>query len=90
MPRAARGFPPARPLARWVARARVIHCMRDPLDVCVSNYLTQFTAGNSYAFDLTNLGLYYRQYERLMDHWRRYEKHLGPLKSALGKDALGS
>ncbi len=45
--------------------------MCDPLDVCVSNYVTRFTAGPPYTFDLTNLGLYYRQYERLMGHWRR-------------------
>ena len=58
-------------IALLFPRTRVIHCMRDPMDVCVSNYVTRFTDGNSYAFDLTNLGLYYSQYERLMDHWRR-------------------
>ncbi len=52
-------------------RTRVIHCMREPLDVCVSNFVTFFTGSVPNAFDLTNLGLYYRQYERLMDHWRR-------------------
>ena len=58
-------------IALLFPRARVIHCMRDPLDICVSNYLTRFSAGVPFAFDLTNLGLYYRQYARLMDHWRR-------------------
>ena len=58
-------------IALLFPRARVIHGMRDPLDVCVSNYITRFVTGVPYAFDLTNLGLYYRQYERLMDHWRR-------------------
>ncbi len=58
-------------IALLFPRARVIHSMRDPLDVCVSNYVTRFTAGLPFTFDLTNLGLYYRQYERLMDHWRR-------------------
>ncbi len=58
-------------IALLFPRARVIHCVRDPLDVCISNYFTRFTAGIHYAFDLTNLGLYYRQYARLMDHWRR-------------------
>ena len=58
-------------IASLFPRARIIHCMRDPLDVCVSNYVTRFVAGVPYSFDLTNLGLYYRSYERLMDHWRR-------------------
>ncbi len=50
--------------------ARVIHCMRDPLDTCLSIYFHPFIAHHAYATDLTNLGLYYRQYLRLMDHWR--------------------
>ena len=29
-----------------------------------------FEGYHPYAYDLSNLGHYYRQYERLMDHWR--------------------
>lgn len=50
--------------------ARVIHCVRDPLDTCLSCFFKNFSYGNSYAFDLGHLGLYYRQYQRLMAHWR--------------------
>lgn len=50
--------------------ARVIHCQRDPLDVCLSIYFQYFRSGNDYAYDLSDIGLYYRQYERLMAHWR--------------------
>ena len=50
--------------------ARVIHCRRDPLDVCLSCYFHDFSQGHSYTYDLAELGAYYRQYERLMDHWR--------------------
>lgn len=50
--------------------ARIIHCRRDPRDTCFSIYSLDFGAEHSYAYNLTNLGRYYRQYERLMDHWR--------------------
>jgi tetratricopeptide (TPR) repeat protein len=50
--------------------ARVIHCRRDPLDVCVSAYV-QDLLRVPYATRLEDLGFYFRQYERLMEHWRR-------------------
>jgi tetratricopeptide (TPR) repeat protein len=58
----------------WIAllfpRARVIHCVRDPLDTSLSCYFQMFTGDHPYAYDLANLGAYYRQYQRLMRHWR--------------------
>ncbi len=51
--------------------ARVIHCMRDPLDTCLSIYFQPFIQHHAYATDLTHLGLYYREYLRLMAHWRK-------------------
>ncbi len=50
--------------------ARIIHCVRDPLDTCLSCYFQHFSAGHDYTYDLGNLGSYYRQYQRLMAHWR--------------------
>lgn len=50
--------------------ARVIHCRRDPRDTCLSIYFQNFTGQHDYAYDLRNIGLYYREYLRLMDHWR--------------------
>ena len=50
--------------------ARVIHCVRDPLDTCLSCYFQKFTGNHPYAYDLGNLGAYYRQYQRLMNHWQ--------------------
>lgn len=52
-------------------RAKVIHCRRDPLDACLSCYTTNFKNRQPHMFRLEDLGFYYRQYERLMDHWRR-------------------
>ncbi len=50
--------------------ARIIHCVRDPLDTCLSCYETRFAKGNPYTYDQRELGLHYRGYERLMEHWR--------------------
>ena len=50
--------------------ARVIHCQRDPMDNCLSIYFQHFNGMHSYANNLEHLGIYYRQYERVMEHWR--------------------
>jgi len=50
--------------------ARIIHTRRDPVDTCVSCFSTLFADRQSFAYDLSELGHYYRAYERLMDHWR--------------------
>lgn len=52
-------------------KARVIHCRREALDTCLSCYFQFFDRGQEFTYDLANLGLYYRQYERLMLHWRK-------------------
>lgn len=51
-------------------KARIIHCMRHPLDTCLSCYFQDFMGSHPYKYDLANLGWYYRQYERLMEHWK--------------------
>lgn len=49
--------------------ARVIHCTRNPVDTCVSCYFN-LQGGIPYAHDLRALGSFYRDYLRLMRHWR--------------------
>ena len=50
--------------------ARIIHCRRNPVDTCLSIYFTRFTTSHAFAYDRNDLVFYYRQYERLMGHWR--------------------
>ena len=50
--------------------ARIIHCMRDPVDTCLSCYKQMFRKFHLYSYDLTELGVYYRNYQALMQHWR--------------------
>jgi hypothetical protein len=54
----------------FLPKARILHVMRDPLDTCLSCFGQQFRAGIAYAYDLRELGDYYRCYAELMDHWR--------------------
>jgi tetratricopeptide (TPR) repeat protein len=51
--------------------ARIIHMQRDPLDTCVSCYSLLFTGNQPFAYDLAELGRYYRGYEAVMDHWQQ-------------------
>ena len=60
----------------WLLRlafpeARIIHCRRSPVDTCLSIFFKNFSARQGYACDRGDLVFFYRQYERLMDHWRR-------------------
>ncbi len=50
--------------------ARVVHCRRDPRDTCLSCYFQNFRNPQPFAYDLGDLAVYHRQYERLMAHWR--------------------
>jgi tetratricopeptide (TPR) repeat protein len=51
--------------------ARVIHCLREPLDICLSIYFQYFSASHPYASNLEHIGSHYREYEKLMAHWRQ-------------------
>jgi len=57
-------------IARLFPNARVIHCVRDPRDVCLSCYFADFITRPVYAYDLEDLGFFHRMHDRLMDHWR--------------------
>jgi tetratricopeptide (TPR) repeat protein len=48
----------------------VIHCTRDPMDTCLSCYMTHFAAGHEFTHDLGHLASFYRDYRRLMEYWR--------------------
>ncbi len=50
--------------------ARIVHCRRNALDTCLSCYTKPFVGELGFAYDLRELGLYYRYYESLMAHWR--------------------
>ncbi|MCP4952661.1 MAG: tetratricopeptide repeat protein [Proteobacteria bacterium] len=73
--------------------AILIHCIRDPLDTCLSCYFQIFPGGIDFAYDLEDLGHYFRCYQNLMGYWReilgsrlidlRYEELVSDPRKAL-------
>ena len=51
--------------------AKIVHTTRDPLDNCLSIFFLHLDQRMSYATDLLDIGHYYREYRRLMIHWKR-------------------
>jgi tetratricopeptide (TPR) repeat protein len=49
--------------------ARMIHAVRNPVDTCLSCFSQNFLGDQPWAYDLVEIGRYYRGYERLMAHW---------------------
>jgi tetratricopeptide (TPR) repeat protein len=50
-------------------RAAIIHCVRDPLDTCLSCFQKLFSEGHYWSYDLGELGRHYVRYHRMMQHW---------------------
>ena len=50
--------------------AKIVHTTRDPLDNCLSIYFLHLEQQMSYALNLKDIGHYYREYRRLMAHWK--------------------
>jgi len=53
-----------------IPNARIIDARRHPLDSCFGSFKQLFASGQPFTYDLTELGEYYLQYRRLMEHWR--------------------
>jgi len=58
-------------IATLFPNAHIIHCRREPLDVCLSIYFQRFSQGHFYAYDFDDIAAYYAEYERLMAHWKK-------------------
>jgi len=51
--------------------AKIINARRGPLDSCFGSYKQLFARGQAFTYDLTEIGEYYLQYQRLMEHWHQ-------------------
>ena len=51
-------------------RAILIHCRRHPIDTCLSIAANYLAPRSDLPVDPEDMVFYYRQYDRLMDHWR--------------------
>jgi len=51
--------------------ARIIDARREAMACCFGNYKQLFFSGQTFTYDLEELGEYYRHYVGIMDHWDR-------------------
>jgi hypothetical protein len=51
--------------------AKIINARRHPLDSCFGSYKQLFASGQPFSYDLVELGEYYLQYARVMEHWHQ-------------------
>ena len=49
--------------------AKIIDARRHPLDACTGNLRQLYARGQAFSYDQTDIGEYYLQYQRMMDHW---------------------
>ena len=56
-------------IRRALPAAPILHMVRDPMDVCFSNFKAMFGDSYGYSYDMTALAAHYQQYRRLMRHW---------------------
>ena len=56
-------------IAKALPNARILHMVRDPMDVCFSNLRTYFNSAAPYSYDQVELGDYHGHYRELMRHW---------------------
>ena len=52
-------------------KAKVIDARRHPMACCFSGFKQLFGEGQDFSYGLRDIGNYYRQYVKLMDHWER-------------------
>ncbi|MEM7432396.1 MAG: sulfotransferase, partial [Pseudomonadota bacterium] len=49
--------------------AKIIDARRHPMACCFSGFKQLFGEGQEFSYSLEDIGNYYRQYVKLMDHW---------------------
>lgn len=57
-------------IKRLFPAARIVHTVRNPFDNCLSVYFLHLDHAMAYARDLSDIGHNYREYRRLMEHWK--------------------
>jgi len=56
-------------IRRALPHARILHMVRDPMEVCFSNLSVMFGDSSAYSYDQRAMAHYYGQYARLARHW---------------------
>lgn len=51
-------------------KAKIINTQRNPIDNCFGCFKQLWAEGQNFTYDLVDLGRYYRDYQRLINHWQ--------------------
>ena len=62
-------FPAVGFIHLMLPNAKIVDARRHPMDAGFSCYRQLFAKGQPFTYDLTEIGEYYLQYQRMMDHW---------------------
>lgn len=63
-------------IARAMPDARILCLLRDPMDVCYSNFKELFASGSyTYSYDLKDLADHFASFKCLADHWEQAYPH---------------
>jgi len=69
---------------RWIGfimhmfpNSKIIHCKRNDIDVCWSNYKNNFDGGLYFSNNLKDIAIYYKLYQDLMNFWKnKFDKKI--------------
>lgn len=62
-------FPTIGFLTLILPNAKIINTRKNPIDSCVGCFKQHFAKGQAFTYDLNELGEFYLEYVRLMNHW---------------------
>lgn len=62
-------FPSVGLLQLILPNARIVNARRHPLDSCMGSFKQLFFKGQAFTYDLIEIGEYYLEYQRVMEHW---------------------
>ena len=62
-------FPTIGFLSLILPNAKIINTRKNPIDSCVGCFKQHFAKGQAFTYDLNELGEFYLEYVRLMNHW---------------------
>jgi tetratricopeptide (TPR) repeat protein len=63
-------FPAVGFLHLILPNAKIIDARRHPLDSCLGCFRQLFAKGQTFTYDLADIGEYFLEYQRMMDHWQ--------------------
>jgi tetratricopeptide (TPR) repeat protein len=63
-------FPSVGLIHLMLPNAKIIDARRHPLDSCFGSFKQHFAHGQTFSYDLVELGEYFLEYRRMMRHWQ--------------------